>query len=60
MLNQFILGLQPKVARSISLHYPKSIAQVASLAETTELAVKAYCCIIYIRIVLLLETNGEG
>ena len=41
MLNQFIWGLQPEFARSISLHYPKSIAQAVSLAETTELAVKA-------------------
>ena len=30
-----------KLARSVSLHYPKSIAQAVSLAETTELAVKA-------------------
>ena len=29
------------LARSVSLHYPKSIAQAVSLAETTELAVKA-------------------
>ena len=41
MLNQFIWGLQPELARSISLQYPKSIAQAVSLAETTELAVKA-------------------
>ena len=41
MLNQFIWGLQPELARSVSLHYPKSIAQAVSLAETTELAVKA-------------------
>ena len=34
-------GLQPGLARSVSLHYPKSIAQAVSLAETTELAVKA-------------------
>ena len=39
MLNQFIWGLQPELARSVSLHYPKSIAQAISLAETTELAV---------------------
>ena len=41
LLNQFVWGLQPELARSVSLHYPKSIAQVVSLAETTELAVKA-------------------
>ena len=41
MLNQFIWGLQPELARSVSLHYPKSIAQAVSLAKTTELAVKA-------------------
>ena len=41
MLNQFIWGLQPELARSVSLQYPKSIAQAVSLAETTELAVKA-------------------
>ena len=41
MLNQFIWGLQPELARSVSLHYPKSIASAVSLAETTELAAKA-------------------
>ena len=41
MLNQFVWGLQPELARSVSLHYPKSIAQAVSLAETTELAAKA-------------------
>ena len=41
MLNQFIWGLQQELARSVSLQYPKSIAQAVSLAETTELAVKA-------------------
>ena len=41
MLNQFVWGLQPELARSVSLHYPKSIAQAVSLAETIELAVKA-------------------
>ena len=41
LLNQFSWGLQPELARSVSLHYPKSIAQAVSLAETTELAVKA-------------------
>ena len=41
MLNQFIWGLQPELARSVSLQYPKSIAHAVSLAETTELAVKA-------------------
>ena len=41
MLNQFVWGLQPELACSVSLHYPKSIAQAVSLAETTELAVKA-------------------
>ena len=40
LLNQFVWGLQPELARSVSLHYPKSIAQAVSLAETTELAVK--------------------
>ena len=37
MLNQFIWGLQPELARSVSLQYPKSITQVVPLAETTEL-----------------------
>ena len=41
MLNQFIWGLQRELARSVSLHYPKSIARAISLAETMELAVKA-------------------
>ena len=41
LLNQFVWGLQPELARSVSLHYPKSIAQAVSLAETPELAVKA-------------------
>ena len=41
LLNQFVWGLQPELACSVSLHYPKSIAQAVSLAETTELAVKA-------------------
>ena len=41
MLNQFAWGLQPELARSVSLHYPKSIVQAVSLAETTELTVKA-------------------
>ena len=41
MLNQFVWGLQPELARSVALHYPKSIAQAVSLAETTELATKA-------------------
>ena len=41
LLNQFVWGLQLELARSISLRYPKSIAKVVSLAETTELAVKA-------------------
>ena len=41
LLNQFVWGLQPELARSVSLHYPKSITQAVSLAETTELAVKA-------------------
>ena len=41
MLNQFIWGLQLELERSISLQYPKSIAQAVSLAETTELKVKA-------------------
>ena len=40
MLHQFISGLQPELAHSISLEYPKSIAQVVSLAKTSELAVK--------------------
>ena len=44
MLNQFVWGLQPELARSVSLHYPKSITQAVSLAETTELAVKASRC----------------
>ena len=41
MLNQFIWGLQPELARSVSLQYSKSIAQAVSLAETTDLAMKA-------------------
>ena len=41
LLNQFVWGIQPELARSVSLHYPQSIAQAVSLAETTELAVKA-------------------
>ena len=41
MLNQFVWGLQPDLARSVSLHYPNSISKAVSLAETTELAVKA-------------------
>ena len=41
MLNQFIWGLQPDLARSVILHYPTSIAKAVLLAETTELAVKA-------------------
>ena len=41
MLNQFIWGLQPDLARSVSLHYPRTIVKAVSLAETTELAVKA-------------------
>ena len=40
MLNQFIWGLQPEVARSVSLQYPKSIGQAVSLAETIKLEVK--------------------
>ena len=40
MLNQFVWGLQPDLARSVSLHYPNSIAKAVSLAETTELAGK--------------------
>ena len=41
MLNQFIWGLQPDLAQSVSLHYPTSIAKAVSLAKTMELAVKA-------------------
>ena len=41
MLNLFIWGLQPDLARSVSLHYPQSIAKAISLAEITELAIKA-------------------
>ena len=41
MLNQFIWGLQPELARSVSLQCPKTIAQAVSLAKTIELAVKA-------------------
>ena len=41
MLNLFIWGLQPDLARSVSLHYLQSIAKAVSLAETTELAIKA-------------------
>ena len=41
MLNQFIWGLEPELACSVSLQYPNSIVQAVSLAETIELAVKA-------------------
>ena len=41
MLNQFIWGLQPELVGSVSLQYPKSIAQALSLMQMTELAVKA-------------------
>ena len=41
MLKQFVCGLQAELARSISMHYPKSIAQSVSLAQTIELAVKS-------------------
>ena len=41
MLNQFLWGLQPDLARSTSLHYPKSIAQAVSFVEIMELAIKA-------------------
>ena len=41
MLNQFIWGLQPELARSISLQYPKSFPQAMSLVEITEFAIKA-------------------
>ena len=41
MLNQFVWGLKPDLARYVSLHYPNSIAKAVSLAETTELAIKA-------------------
>ena len=41
MLNQFIWRLQPDLARSVSLHYPRTISKTVSLAETTELAIKA-------------------
>ena len=40
MLKQFIWGLQPDLTQSVILDYPRSIVQVISLAETTELAVK--------------------
>ena len=40
LLNQFVWGLQPELACSVSLHYPKSITQAVSLAETTKLALK--------------------
>ena len=40
LLNQFVWGLQPELACSVSLHYPKSIAQATSLAKTTKLVVK--------------------
>ena len=39
--NQFIWGLQPDLARFVSMHYPTSIAMAVSLAETMELAAKA-------------------
>ena len=41
MLEKFIWGFQPELARSVSLHYPKGIAQAVSLAETTKLVMKA-------------------
>ena len=40
MLNQFIWGLQLDLACFVNLQYSESIAQLVSLAETTELAVK--------------------
>ena len=33
LLNQFVWGLQPELARFVSLHYPKSIAQAVSLGR---------------------------
>ena len=41
MLNQFVWGLQPELARFMSLQYPKSIMQEVPLAEATKLAIKA-------------------
>lgn len=41
ILNKFIWGLRPGLARSVSLHYHKTIAQVVLLAETMEFAVKS-------------------
>ena len=41
MVNQFVWGFQSELARSVTLHYPESIAQAMSLAETTELVVKS-------------------
>ena len=41
ILNQFLWGWQPDLARFVSLHYPKSIVQAVLSAETMELAVKA-------------------
>ena len=41
MLNQFIWGLQPELTWSVSLHYPKNLANAVSLDKKTELAVKA-------------------
>ena len=41
MSNQFIWGFHLDLARSVSLHCPKSIAQAVLLAETMELAIKA-------------------
>ena len=41
MPNQFIWGFQPDLVRSVSIHYPTSIAKEVSLAKTTELSVKA-------------------
>ena len=33
LLNQFVWGLQPELARFVSLHYPKSIVQAVSLGR---------------------------
>ena len=55
MLNQFISGLQPELAHSVSLQYPKSITQTVSLVETTELVVKASR-----RSVMKTSSSGSG
>ena len=45
MLIQFIWGLQPDLARSVSLHYPTSIVKAVSLAKTICTACPSVLCL---------------